>query len=157
MTAMEKTFAERFAATGDALYAAEKAGYRQPRVRAWENMQDLTIMTSVRDQITAGLDKAATKAPEILLGIMESPKAKDSDKLMAAKIALQERRANAEGDGAEKQAFEMTAYELQEAINQGNLELAALQHLKAERSRPIIEGDNVEIAQAVRNDDDIFQ
>ena len=129
---MEKAFSNKMASSGDAVYAAEKAGYAHPRQAASKNMQNVDVQNDIRRQslkkLNEGILPLAVDEHERLL----------RDKLVPAgakatliKLAY-DRTLGANDDGSQKEPHEMTSEEI-------DRRLAALRAEAANRSKPVIE------------------
>lgn len=132
LTPQERTFAKHLGATGDATYAATKAGYSHPGVQgsqvsgrpavaaeaqrhALAQIQNQVLPLAVSRHIALLTDKK-TKGPTLTKAID-----------LAYKYGL-----NAENAAKPKEAHEMTAEELALAID-------ALQRAAADRAKPVID------------------
>lgn len=114
-TPQEAAWVETMARTGDALYAATKAGYAHPQPRASANLAKPDLMADVRRETSRILARAGVIAAERLAKIVADPKSKDSDAIAAAKVILPQALGT---DAERKQPHEMTGDELQRAIDQ---------------------------------------
>ena len=131
-TRRETMFTERFAATGDAIYAAEKAGYSSPRQAASQNASNPAIAAECRrlvaDQLATQTLPAASRRHIALLNDDTV-----TGQVLIRAIDLAYRYGLASPDGAEgKELHEMTGEELQRALHR-------LRQEAADRSRVIIE------------------
>ena len=131
-TRRETMFAERFAATGDAVYAAEKAGYSSPRQAASQNANNPVIAAECRrlvaDQLATQTLPAASRRHLALLNDDTV-----TGQVLIRGIELAYKFGLASPDGAEgKELHEMTGEELQRALQR-------LRQEAAERSRVVIE------------------
>lgn len=131
LTPMERIFAERYAATGDAVYAAEKAGYSSPQQRASQNLGNQALMSESRAMAEARMvNEALPLAVESLIKTLKDPVAPWGVKNNAAKIVLDHtKRAD---DKADKEPHEMTASEIDARI-------AELHQVAASRAKPVLE------------------
>ncbi|MEF2549276.1 hypothetical protein VQ045_19170 [Aurantimonas sp. E1-2-R+4] len=128
----ETMFTERFAATGDAVYAAEKAGYSSPRQAASQNANNPAIAAECRrlvaDQLATETLPAASRRHLALLNDETV-----TGQVLIRAIDLAYRYGLASPDGAEgKELHEMTGEELQRALHR-------LRQEASERSRLVIE------------------
>lgn len=131
-TRRETMFTQRFAATGDAVYAAEKAGYSSPRQAASQNANNPAIAAECRrlvaDQLATETLPAASRRHLALLNDENV-----GGQVLIRAIDLAYRYGLASPDGAEgKELHEMTGDELQRALHR-------LRQEAADRSRVIIE------------------
>lgn len=134
----ERTFIQRYVATGDAQRAAAEAGYSQPRSQGYQALARPNVQAEVfRLQMERLTNEALPLAIDTLVACMRAPAAPWAAKNQAAKIAL-EYTAGRDGAGKDKDPHEMTADELNERI-------AALEARKVELARPI-EAEVVETA-----------
>lgn len=125
-TDQERIFAKEMARTSDALYSAEKAGYRHPSASASRLLKREPVMAEVRRKQAAHLHQTLVPLAyghlETVLRTSENDRVKND----AAKIVLAQAKGLDEG-GAGKELHEMSFDELQTAILAGNARLAALQ------------------------------
>lgn len=136
LTRMERVFVERMAATGDAVYAAEKAGYGSPNARASQNMSNPRIVETIQRRIEREMqDTIVPIALERHRLILLDPLAPAGAVVMAIKLAYD--RGGVKSDEADKDPAEMTADELQLRIRKANAALAEI----ASRARVV---DHVE-------------
>jgi phage terminase small subunit len=128
------------------MYSATKAGYARPDVSATELMKSPVLQEEIRRQQLAKLFSTALPAAvNTLITIMSDEKAATGARVQAAKIVL-DRTLGAQDGGQSKAPHEMTAEELQAELAQSKLRLAALESTKAERARPVIEGESATTA-----------
>lgn len=147
MTSKEKVFAERYANTGDKAYAATAAGYLHPYQRSSDALSRPAIQAEIRSQQLARLfNEALPAAVRCLVSIVVDSKAPAGARVQASKVIF-DRTLGASEEGQGKEAHEMTSEELARAI-------AELERVASDRAKVV---DHIEIAQVVRNDDDIFQ
>lgn len=134
----EKVFVERMAATGDAVYAATKAGYGSPQPRASENLQKPAVVDAIRRQQVARLNNELLPlAIDTLLDVMTAKNSTERGRLAAAAHVLKHTvGANIEASEG-KEPHEMSADEL-------HLRIEALRREAAERAKPIIDAKPVE-------------
>lgn len=146
-TAMERVFVNSAAATGDKVYAATKAGYKQPHISGYVIGNKPVIKAEIarrEEEILFSeiLPLAIVRHKALLL----DPKTPPGAAAQLIKLAYDRTLGNDEGAQA-KEAHEMTSEELARAI-------AELERVASDRAKVV---EHVEIAQTVRNDDDIFQ
>lgn len=126
LTRMERVFVERMAATGDPVYAAEKAGYGSPAARASQNMANPRIVERIEKRIEREMQE--TIVPLALgrhASILRDPDAPAGAVVMAIKLAYD--RVGLKGDQADKDLSEMTADELTARIRASNAAIAAIE------------------------------
>lgn len=132
MTHRERIWAERFGGTGDAKYAAEKAGYAFPEQSAAKNLQKPEVMELARrETLTRITNEILPLAAQRHVDLLKDPKTQGQTLNRAIEMAYRYGLAEATG-GKEKQAHEMTAEELAQAI-------AVLQRVAADKAAPVIE------------------
>jgi phage terminase small subunit len=133
LTPRERIFAERYAVTGDASYAAEKAGYAVPASGASQNLRKPIVMEEVRRRQIARLhNELVPLAFDHAATVLSDPKRPDREKTMVMKAVLDQARKLTEHDDGTTPLCEMTAQQL-EFMNQ------QLSRRLAELSRPLIE------------------
>jgi phage terminase small subunit len=89
LTPQERIFAERMAATGDARYAAEKAGYAHPIQRASQNLGKPAVSAEIQAQQLARLHNIAVPlAYDLLIEQMQDSELAPQHRQGAAKIVL---------------------------------------------------------------------
>lgn len=122
---MERVFVERMVSTGDAVYAAEKAGYGSPNARASQNMSNPAIVENIQRRIEREMQNSIVPlALERHKLILEDPLAPAGAVVMAIKLAYD--RGGVKSDDADKDPSEMTADELQIRIRKANQALAEI-------------------------------
>ena len=125
-TGQERVFVERMAATGDAVYAAEKAGYAHPRQRASANLQKPEIVEDVRRLQLARLTNELLPAAVNLLGtVVANEKETTRNRLTAAKMIMDRTLGDKETAEA-KPDHELTGAELAASIARGKAALGIL-------------------------------
>lgn len=139
LSPMQRTFARHMADTGDATYAASKAGYAQPMTRGSENKSDPDIAGEVR---RLARDKLRTEGAEVgvrvLIEIASDAKQPAGARVQAADKLVRHSGISAEGsDGLEP--HEMTADQIARAIDE--LTRAAASGAKPVAARRIDEPD----------------
>lgn len=145
LTRMERVFVERFAATGDATYAAEKAGYAHPASRGSQNLAKPALVEKIQKRVERELQEevlpvAVARHKMILL----DPLAPAGAVVMAIKLAYD--RGLRDDPGNEKDLADMSAEELQVQIRKANHALNSI----ADKAR-VIEPEPVQSAQAAPN------
>jgi len=141
LTPMERAFAANYAATGDAAYAAAKAGSRRPGMTG----RDMLVKPAVRETVMvevrkglAGLTDPALRVLGNLLKDAEAGKLSARDARETAKVTLELTRRYHEGDaGAAKDLHEMTADELAAEHRRVTLQQEALEQLLASEAKPV--------------------
>lgn len=131
-TPKEKTWVRHYAMTGDAVYAAEKAGYRAAPMAASNNSRNELLVEDARKitiaQLTGPILKQAVKRH---LALLEDDKVTGQTLNRAIEMAYKY-GLPAGADGAQKQPHEMTAEELAQAI-------AVLRRAAADQAQPVLE------------------
>lgn len=138
-TDKEALFIGHLASTGDATFAAMKAGYSVPAVDGWKKAHNPVIQEAVKKAQIARLNNDLLPASldvlsEILTGKNKAGKdviASNRDKLTAAQIVLKY-SLGGKDDGEAKEPHEMTPEELQARID-------TLRRAQADKARPVIE------------------
>jgi phage terminase small subunit len=124
----ESVFIERYAATGDARYAAEKAGYKSPAARASENLAKPMVVAEVQKLQRARLaNEALPLAVDRLVGQLKDKNVVGAPLNKAIELTL--KYGGAVADEAQgKEPHEMSGEELARAID--TLERAAMAKAK---------------------------
>lgn len=132
ITGMESRFIAGYVATGDATYAADKAGYAHPRIRGAEMVQKPALAAAIRDEVNKRLDDLVILAADRLQQILRDQAAPNKDVIAASKVVFTHWGAKeGQGTGA-KDLGEMSGEELHRRI-------AELQGEAAQRARPILD------------------
>lgn len=132
MTPRETIWAKRFAETGDATYAAQKAGYSSPQPRGSQNLANENLMAEARRLTLQRLaNEILPLAAQRHVDLLKDPKTQGQTLNRAIEMAYKYGLSELTG-GKEKQAHEMTAEELAQA-------LAVLERVAADRAKPVIE------------------
>ncbi|WP_158266651.1 terminase small subunit [Alsobacter soli] len=146
LTAQERTFAKHYAATGDGAYSARMAGYGSPAQRASANLQKPGVLAEVRLQARKRLEsEGAEVGVQTLIEIATDRQQPGGTRVRAAAELVKQSGIGRADDGRPKEPHEMTASELQQAIEH-------LERLAGDRAK-IISGVAV-VSGAER--DDIF-
>jgi phage terminase small subunit len=130
MSGQERAFIDRYAKTGDGVYAAKEAGYRYPAQAAHQNLAKPAVRAAIakkNDEVLQNeLVPMALACLADVLAEKNQEKYQVNARLKAADTVLKHARAaNETGDA--KELHEMSFDELQTAILAGNARLAALQ------------------------------
>lgn len=134
MTPQERTFAAQYAATGDKVYSATKAGYGSPATRASVALQRPAVQAEIaRQQQEILFREALPAAVKCLIEIATDNKAAAGARVQASKVILDRTLGVNEAMGG-KEAHEMTAEEIAKAIDE-------LKRLAADKARPVIDGE----------------
>lgn len=136
-TPKERKFAQVFAATGDRMYSAAKAGYRHPQENSSLALARPAVQAEIaRIQTERLFSEGLPAAVGHLIACVQDVKAPHNARNQAAKIIL-DRTLGAEDAGKHKDPAEMSAEELDTMINN-------LKRVMSERAVKIIEVEPVE-------------
>jgi phage terminase small subunit len=139
LTRMEKKFAATYADTGNGVYSAAKAGYVQPETRGAEALQRPGMKEEIRRiQVERLFQEVLPLAVKVHLAILADDKTPAGARVQAVKLAYDRTLGDA-STAESKQAHEMSPDELAKAIADAKLRAAALEHVAADRAKPIIE------------------
>lgn len=131
-TPQEHVFVKRYAATGDANYAAHAAGYSSPAKRAHQTLAKPAIQAAIVEEQNAALhNELLPLAVERLRKILANDKAPASAHVQAARLVL-DRTLGAGQEGEPKEPWQMTAAELNAAIQ-------ALERRASELAKPVVD------------------
>lgn len=154
----QQVFVERYVATGDGKYAAEKAGYASPAPRASQNLANPAVQAEIRRRELARLfQEALPAAVQCLISVMTDAKAPAGARVSASKVVL-DRTIGEPDSGDTKEPHEMTSEELAARIKQLEdvaASRATLVDMQPQGGTSSI--DDAQSAQEVRNEADIFQ
>lgn len=117
---------ERYAATGDGIYAAEKAGYASPKQRASQNLAKPAIQVAVARDVGRRLDRMAPKLLARLETIIDDPASTAKQLIDISKTLLPFWKANQAGTET-KELHEMSAAELSAHILASKARVAELE------------------------------
>jgi phage terminase small subunit len=141
LTRVERKFSEAYAVTGDASYSGTKAGYALPHARASEALQRPAVQEEIRRiQVERLFQEVLPLAVKVHLAILADDKTPAGARVQAVKLAY-DRTLGDPNNAESKQAHEMSPDELAKAIADAKLRAAALEHVAADRAKPIIEHD----------------
>ena len=132
-TDKEALFIGHLASTGDATFAAVRAGYKDPQVQGWQKAHNPAIADAVRrEQVARLTGDLLPRSLDLLDRVLTDDKETPRNRLTAAQLVLRY-TVGQTADGAEtKEPHEMTAAELQERIER-------LRREQSDRARPVIE------------------
>ena len=139
---MQRRFAKHYAATGNAEFAATKAGYSVPHVSASQLTRNDRVMQLTREEIRKFLRE---DAPAIAVGTMVEI-ATDPKQPPGARVNAADRLGRWSGVSLEdanlvKDPGEMTGDELDRALAIMTRQRDAMERVKADRAKPIIEAE----------------
>lgn len=124
LTAMERGFSAKMAATGDPAYSAEKAGYAFPSASASKLLRNPDVAANIQRAIETEIqDDLAPLAVWRLRKVLKDDLQKGSTHVMAAKIVLGY-ALNRVGAG-ERDLSEMNAAEIRELLGEAQRAYAA--------------------------------
>lgn len=116
--------------------AARKAGYSQPGAQAYQALARPDVLEAIRrEQASRLVQEGLPVAINTLITIAKDEKQPANARIAASKIIV-DRGLGSEDPAAGKSPDQMTAEELQRAIEQLNAKM----HAVAERARPVLEG-----------------
>lgn len=138
LNGQEQTFIERFAASGDRAYAAEKAGYVQPHAAASKLLAREPVRDAVAARIAEHRVKNAEAAFRLLGEVIADPKYPVQHRVTAARIAITDYRAGEAQAADSKDPAEMNGDELHRRIARLQAEVAA-------RAVPVLELEAQEV------------
>lgn len=131
-TDKEALFIGHLASTGDATFAAMKAGYSQPAIDGWKKSHNPAIAEATRKVQIARLNNdLLPKSLDLLERVITDDKEATRNRITAAQTVLKYSLGARDG-GEEKEAHEMTPAELQARID-------TLRRTLADKARPVIE------------------
>lgn len=145
---MEKTFADELAKTNDATYAAWKAGSSNPVVIGQRMAAKPPIQEASREAARRFLrEEGAMIGVTVLAKIAQDEKAPAGARVSAANNLVKHSGISAD-EATAKDLSEMTGEELAREIARATARQAVLQHVAAERARPVIEAEANEVEEA---------
>lgn len=90
LTPMQKAFVKHMVSTGgQQLLSAKLAGFRAPATAGYHLMQLPHVQEALRLARVSAIESLAMRAPDVLRGVMDDPKAPAQARVTAAKIALE--------------------------------------------------------------------
>jgi phage terminase small subunit len=134
ITHRERRFVDSYVSTGDATYAAAKAGYAVPASGGSQNLRKPIIQQEIQQRQMARLhNELVPLAYDHAATVLSDPKRPDREKTMVMKVVLDHaRKVTGEGGLGDKDPAEMTPEELDRMRNYVLGEIAA-------RAKPVIE------------------
>ncbi len=141
LTRHERQFAAAYAQLGSVTEAAKKAGYANHTggVNALKR-QDVNAEIA-RIQAERLFNEVLPLAVQVHIDLLTSPTTPAGAKVQAVKLAY-DRTLGSDQASTGKEPHEMTPQELQKALDDARLKAAALESVKADRSRPILENES---------------
>lgn len=138
LTRAQKQFAVAYAATGALAASAKKAGYAHHTggIHALEN--PAVRAEIARIQTERLFNEVLPLAVQTHIDLLTNPATPAGARVQAVKLAY-DRTLGGDGATADKQPHEMTPQELQKALDDARLKAAALESVKADRARPVID------------------
>ena len=145
ITGRERTFVQHMARTGDATYAAEKAGYAQPQRDGWRNMQREEIARMTREEaLRFAREEAGGIGLVVLVAATKAPDCPWSQKVAAAKELVKVAGIGAADEAGGKEFYEMSVAELARENAAATARLAVVQGFLANAAKPVIEGETLQ-------------
>lgn len=136
----ERALAAAFAQTGHVSQSAAKVGYAD-HTGAIKALRKPEMHAEVaRIQTERLFNEVLPLAIQVHLDLLTSPTTPAGAKVQAVKLAY-DRTLGSDQAAADKQPHEMTPQELQKALDDARLKAAALESVKADRARPIVESE----------------
>ena len=136
---MERKFASAYAETENTVYAATKAGYAHPSMQGSETLKKTGMQEEIRRiQVERLFQEVLPLAVKVHLAILADDKTPAGARVQAVKLAY-DRTLGDPNTAESKQAHEMSPDELAKAIADAKLRAAALEHVAADRAKPVID------------------
>jgi phage terminase small subunit len=112
LTPREKRFAEVYAVTQDAAYAATKADYAVPHIKGLQKLHVPAVQAEIHRHARRILtEELGPKALAFLGRVLDDEKENTRNRITAAKIVIDKAYGPGADPGAEKEAHEMTQEE----------------------------------------------
>lgn len=141
LTPNERAIARIYAQTGDSAYANKQAGYSPHSSSASKALQRPAVQAEVlRIQRELLVNDLLPLATSRLHKILADDTVKPSDHVQAVKVVYSHTLASTEA-GSDVPPHEMTPDQLAKALEDARLRAAALESIKADRSREIIDNE----------------
>lgn len=151
MNRQEQVFVETVAETGNPVYAAAIAGYRQPQPRASQNLAKPAIQAEIRARELARLHNDLLPASMNILALALNPNTAGvpwGSRITAAKI-VQDRVFSPAESAGRKDLSDMSADELKAAMQE-------LQDRLANMAKPVIEGSPAPVEEPIVDEPGAF-
>ena len=140
LTPKQSIFARRVA-QGQPLSEASKLSGYSNHVGGVHAIQAPHVQAEIaRIQTERLFNEVLPLAVQAHIDLLTNPATPAGARVQAVKLAY-DRTLGGDATGSDKQPHEMTADELARAIDDAKLRAAALESVKADRAKPVIEGD----------------
>ena len=140
LTPRQSMFARRLA-QGQPLSEASKAAGYSNHVGGVHAIQTPHVQAEIaRIQTERLFNEVLPLAIQVHIDVLTNPATPAGARVQAVKLAY-DRTLGGDAASSEKQPHEMSAEELAKAIAEAKLRAAALENVKADRAKPVIEGD----------------
>jgi hypothetical protein len=140
LTRKQSLFSQRMAAGQPVSEASKMAGYSN-HVGGVLAIQTPHVQAEIaRIQTERLFSEVLPLAIQVHIDVLTNPATPAGARVAAIKLAY-DRTLGGDATGNDKQPHEMTADELARAIDDARLRAAALESVKADRAKPVIEGD----------------
>ena len=140
LTRKQSIFAQRMAQGQPVSEASKMAGYSN-HVGGVLAVQTPHVQAEIaRIQTERLFNEVLPLAIQVHIDVLTNPATPAGARVQAVKLAYDRTRAG-DATNATKEPHEMTADELARAIDDARLRAAALESVKADRAKPVIEGD----------------
>lgn len=153
---MEREFSAKMAVSGDATYAAEKAGYSQPGSAGSKLIRNPDVAEDIRRRARLRLQtEGAEVGVRVLLELAEDPKQKGSTRGAAAKALVQLSGITGAASLTEQDLAEMPPDRIRELLNQAQRQLEQRMKVVSGRELPI-ESDGAQDAPNPGTEESVF-
>ena len=140
LTPKQSIFARRVAQGQPVSEASQMSGYSN-HVGGVLAIQTPHVQAEIaRIQTERLFNEVLPLAIQVHIDVLTNPATPAGARVAAVKLAY-DRTLGGDATGASKEPHEMTAEELARAIDDARLRAAALESVKADRAKPVIEGD----------------
>ena len=140
LTHRERRFARVFAEEGSVTRASQKAGYTDVSSGSHALKRPDVLAEVARIQSERLFNEVLPLAVQVHIDLLSNPATPAGARVQAVKLAY-DRTLGSDQAAENKQPHEMTPQELQKALDDARLKAAALESVKADRARPVIDGD----------------
>lgn len=138
LTRKERQFAKAFVQAGSVTEAAARAGYANHTGGVKALARPDVHAEIARIQTERLFNEVLPLAIQVHIDLLASPTTPAGAKVQAVKLAY-DRTLGGEASATDKQPHEMTPQELQKALDDARLKAAALESVKADRAKPVVD------------------
>ena len=140
-SAMQRAFVDKLAATGDAVYAADRAGYCQPATAASKLLAVPGVRREVEREVRSRLDKLALMTLGRFDMMLADPQTPNRDVVAIGKVVMTHWQASVADASSAKEVAELSGPDLAKRVEAA---LAKIQAFEEAEEAEIVDDDTAD-------------